>query len=293
MEEAYIRVRCSPQISNVINTQTTTRQHLILVSHSLCRANIASEPNQHFVRSDTAMATVDTSIDSSASGAAAALVHAHSADHSLKLYGGWFCPFVQRAWVVLEEKKIPHQYIEINPYHKAPEFLALNPRGLVPTLGVPVDAKGSKLKPLYESIVICEYLDEAYPGPRLLPEDPYERARCRLWIDHAGSKIVPGFYKMMQHTPDKPYSIEEARAELHKNIKMFVEEMDDGGPWFLGERFSMVDIMPAPCTSFPAYPFFFSFFFERFPVSKQAMTPPGYNTFHPAKNKPALGKGSY
>ncbi|KAJ2974981.1 hypothetical protein NUW58_g8486 [Xylaria curta] len=73
-----------------------------------------------------------------------------------------------------------------------------------------------------------------------------ERARCRLWIDHVGSKIVPGFYRLLQHTPEKEYSISEARAKFLDAIKTFVKEMDDGGPWFLGERFSLVDIMLAP-----------------------------------------------
>lgn len=210
------------------------------------------------------MANVDTSILDHATGHAAELVEAHLAEHPLKLYAGWFCPFVQRAWIVLEEKRIPYQYVEINPYHKSPDFLALNPRGLVPTLAVPqqpittgeVDGKDrgrqQQLKPLYESTVIDEYLDEAFVdesvhGPRLLPEDPYERARCRLWIDHAG-KIVAGFYKVLQHTPgSSSYSTEEARESLHGPIRTFVKEMtEDGGPWFLGERFSLVDVTLAP-----------------------------------------------
>lgn len=194
---------------------------------------------------------VDTSLEPHTSGLAAKFAAAHSAEHPLKLYGGWFCPFVQRSWIVLHEKTIPHQYIEINPYHKAPEFLALNPRGLVPTLGVPVGSNGKEQKPLYESLVLCEYLDEAYAdegkfGQRLLPEDAYERGRCRLWIDHISTKIIPGFYKFLQHTPDKAYSIEDARSEFLGNIKTLVQQMDDSGPWFLGERFSLVDVMLAP-----------------------------------------------
>ena len=210
------------------------------------------------------MASVDTSLPAKTTGAAAEFAAAHSAEHPLKLYGGWFCPFVQRAWIVMHEKCIPHQYIEINPYKKAPEFLALNPRGLVPTLAVPVAEGGKLQKPLYESAVICEFLDEAFRdgdstvvgieggkyGRALLPEDPYERARCRLWIDHISKKIIPAFYKFIQHTPDKGYSIEEARDNLHTQIKTFVREMvgsnSKEGPWFLGERFSLVDIMLAP-----------------------------------------------
>ncbi|KAI2465185.1 putative glutathione-S-transferase theta, GST [Annulohypoxylon bovei var. microspora] len=211
------------------------------------------------------MASVDTTeLPAHTTGAAAQLASAHSSEHPLKLYGGWFCPFVQRAWVVLHEKRIPYQYVEINPYAKAPEFLALNPRGLVPTLGVPValsskengeGKEGTKRRPLYESAVICEYLDEAYDdvaehGPGLLPEDAYERARCRLWSDHVGNKIVPGFYRFIQHTPEKEYSIEEARANFLGHIKTLVREMlesgDGDGPWFLGDRFTLVDVMLAP-----------------------------------------------
>lgn len=225
------------------------------------RLPLLRHPVQHRLYTASKMPNpVDTSLEPHPSGLAAKFAEAHAAEHPLKLYGGWFCPFVQRSWITLHEKRIPHQYVEINPYHKAPEFLALNPRGLVPTLAVPVGGGGAaanknkKPKPLYESVVLCEYLDEAYAdddgggkhGPRLLPEDAYERARCRLWIDHVCSKIVPGFYKFIQHTPEKSYSIEEARAEFLGNIKTWVKEMDDGGPWFLGERFSLVDVMLAP-----------------------------------------------
>jgi len=168
----------------------------------------------------------------------------------LKLWAGWFCPFVQRSWITLEEKKIPYQYHEVNPYKKEADFLNLNPRGLVPTLECPVGPTG-KGRPLFESNIICEYLDEVYDdeskyGPSLLPEDPYMRARCRVWIDFAGSRIVPGFYRWIQHQPEREYSIDDARKELFGHLKTFVKEMDPTGPFFLGERFSMVDVCLAP-----------------------------------------------
>ena len=196
------------------------------------------------------MATIDTSLPPETSGAAATLAAAHAAEHPLKLYGGWFCPFVQRAWITLCEKKIPHQYIEVNPYKKEADFLAMNPRGLVPTLAVPARAKGDH-KPLYESTIICEYLEDAYSdkakhGLNLLPEDPYERARARLWIDHISTKIIPSFYKLLQHTDDKPYSLEQARSELQENVRKLTEQMDAEGPWFLGKDISLVDISLAP-----------------------------------------------
>ncbi|WYZ36881.1 hypothetical protein EsH8_II_000387 [Colletotrichum jinshuiense] len=196
------------------------------------------------------MANIDTSIGAHTTGAAARFAAKHSEEHPLKLYGGWFCPFVQRSWIVLHEKKIPHQYIEINPYKKDPEFLKMNPRGLIPTLAVPVDSEGKDQRALYDSTVVSEYLEEAYVGndhgPHLLPESPYDRARCRLWIDHINSRIVPAFYKFIQHTPEKEFSIDQARDEFLGHIKAFTKELDPDGPWFLGREFSLVDAMLAP-----------------------------------------------
>jgi len=197
------------------------------------------------------MGSVDTSLYPHTSGRAGDFAKAHQAPKELVLYGGWFCPFVQRTWITLHEKRIPHQYIEINPYRKSPDFLELNPRGLVPTLVVPVNTKGTERKPLYESTVICEYLDEVYTdrqkhGERLLPEDAYERARCRIWIDHISTRIVPAFYRFIQHSDQKTYTLDDARAEFLGHVKTFIREADPEGPYFLGQRFSMVDIMLAP-----------------------------------------------
>lgn len=203
------------------------------------------------------MAAVDTSLPPEPTGAAAQLASSHSAQHDLKLYGGWFCPYVQRAWITLVEKRIPHQYVEINPYKKDPSFIAMNPRGLVPTLAVPISSNTtgstSQQRPLFESTVICEYLDEAHAGGafddgRMLPQEPYEKARARLWIDHITTRIIPAFYKLLQHTPDKSFTLDQARAELHKHIRAFVDEARpaEEGPWFLGKDFSLVDVMLAP-----------------------------------------------
>jgi len=64
----------------------------------------------------------------------------------------------------------------VNPYNKPDSLIKLNPRGLVPALEY-------DNKPLYESTVVCEFLEEAYSdhGPHILPNDPYDRARSRIW----------------------------------------------------------------------------------------------------------------
>jgi glutathione S-transferase len=167
-------------------------------------------------------------------------IKAHSAPAALQLYSGWFCPFVQRVWITLEEKHIQYQYIEVNPYHKPKELLDLNPRGLVPTLRW-------HDKPLYESTVLVQFLEEAYPqhSPHLMPEDPYERWRVRVWTDFITTRIIPGFHRFLQYQGEGE-GLDEKRQEFLDYIKDFVKAMDDKGPFFLGEEFGMVDVMIAP-----------------------------------------------
>lgn len=187
----------------------------------------------------------DAEIHPVATGPAKAVVEAHASAQPLKFYSGWFCPFVQRAWAVLEYKQIPYQYIEINPYHKAPSFLALNPRGLVPTL----EFQG---KPVIESNVIAELLDEAYAdvGPPVRPADLYDRARMRIWIDFVCSRVVPAFHRWLQYQPATP-SFEDKglaaqREEFFGHLKTLTKEMDPTGPFFFGDKPMLIDFVLAP-----------------------------------------------
>ena len=83
----------------------------------------------------------------------------------------------QKVRILLAEKELPWISHELNlrlrDQHR-PEYLKLNPNGVVPTL---VDDGA----PVIESTVICEYLDDKYPDPPLRPADPLERARMRIW----------------------------------------------------------------------------------------------------------------
>lgn len=186
--------------------------------------------------------------------------------------------FVQRAWIVLEEKKIPYQYVEINPYHKEKDFLAvslpscarspeaihcnlhlslwiidppdhaqLNPRGLVPTLGCP---SSGTTKALYESTIICEYLQEAYQdrGPSIYPSAAYDKARMKIWIDHVSNKMIPAWHKLLQWTESSAYSLDDARNEFKSQLKSWIREAapKEDGPWWQGKDFSMADIVFAP-----------------------------------------------
>ncbi len=189
----------------------------------------------------------DADIYPRATGAAAAWFDKHKSEQPLKLYSGWFCPFVQRALLVLYTKNIPFQYIEVNPYRKPESLLRLNPRGLVPTVEVPRPDGGAP-KPLIESAVICEFLDEVYRdeatyGPPLMPEDAYERARARVWIGFIGSSVVPAWQRWLQFEGE---ASEAGRREFWENIAKVVEQMDPRGPFWAGETPGLVDFAIAP-----------------------------------------------
>ncbi|KIW13599.1 hypothetical protein PV08_08788 [Exophiala spinifera] len=188
----------------------------------------------------------DADIYPEATGSAAHIVAEHQKDAPITLYSGWFCPFVQRTWITLEEKKIPYKYVEINPYNKEPSFLKLNPRGLVPTLGAPT--KDGSVKPLIESNIISEYLDWAYPksGPKLFPEDPFENAHMKIWVDHVTTRILPAYHRFLQWTEKSPYSLEKAKTEFLGSLKTWIQQADPEGPYFLGKDISYADVALAP-----------------------------------------------
>lgn len=89
----------------------------------------------------------------------------------LNLFGScFFCSF-------------SHEVININLKNKPDWFFEKNPFGLVPVL------ENSKGQLIYESPITCEYLDEAFPGKKLMPSDPYERAFQKMLLEHF-SKVL-------------------------------------------------------------------------------------------------------
>ena len=113
----------------------------------------------------------------------------------------------------------------------------LNPKGLVPA----VEYQG---KALYESIVLCEFLEDAYPTykPSLLPSDPYERARVRIWIDHVTKNMLPAWQRLLMAQDEAKAEVE--RKELYEAQRKYAAQVK--GPYFLGEELSLVDVIIAP-----------------------------------------------
>lgn len=152
----------------------------------------------------------------------------------LKLISHKLCPYVQRARIVLDEKSIPHAIEFIDLANRPDWFRELSPLGKVPVLLV----DGT---PLFESAVIVEYLDEITEGS-LHPEDPFERARNRAWIEFASNtlSVIGGFYSAKdQKTFDQKTELLTARFRT-------LEGALDGGPYFNGDGFSLVDAAFGP-----------------------------------------------
>jgi glutathione S-transferase len=163
----------------------------------------------------------------------------------MKLYDRHTSPNCQRTRVVLYEKNIAYETIPVDlvkKEQKRPEFLKMNPYGKVPVL---VD--GDTI--LYESCIINEYLEEKYPTPALLPDDPGKRAKIRIGVDY-GVNGTYGSYEKLRNEMLKPENerdaavITQARSELKTLLQRFEDEIGDK-PYLAGD-FSLLDVAVIP-----------------------------------------------
>ncbi|KQV88399.1 glutathione S-transferase family protein [Pelomonas sp. Root1237] len=153
---------------------------------------------------------------------------------ALTLISHALCPYVQRAAIVLKEKSVAFERLDVDLANKPDWFLHLSPLGKTPVLCVGREA-------LFESAVICEYLDETRP-PRLHPQDPLARARERAWMEF-GSAVLSGIAVLYSAADDA--SLERAYAALRLRFEQ-VEAVLGDGPWFAGRRFGLVDAVFGP-----------------------------------------------
>src|ERR1700712_2506769 len=158
---------------------------------------------------------------------------------SLKLISHKLCPYVQRAVIALTEKGVPFERVDIDLANKPGWFLAISPLGKVPLLQVASD-QGDAV--LFESNVICEYIDEAFGGPKLHPQDPLKRAQHRAWMEF-GSSILGDLWGL-ETTADAAVFASKREAVAAKFAR--VEAALGAGPFFAGENFSLVDAVFAP-----------------------------------------------
>lgn len=151
------------------------------------------------------------------------------------------CPYVQRAVIVLAEKGVAWQRVDIDLAAKPGWFLQLSPTGQTPML---LQREGRAVLPLFESAVICDYLDETRP-PALHPAAALARARHRAWGEFA-SAMLNGIWQL--YTARDEAGFAAARQALRQRCERLEVELAAraGGPWFAGAAFSVVDAAFGP-----------------------------------------------
>ena len=153
----------------------------------------------------------------------------------MTLFSAPLCPESHRARIVLSEKGITHEVVDIDPNVIPEELAELNPYNSVPTL---VDRD----LVLYNARVIMEYLDERFPHPPLMPVDPVARARTRLGlyrIEHDWYGLIPD----LEGKSDKKASA--ARKQLREEL-VASNELFAAAPFFLSEELTLADCSIAP-----------------------------------------------
>lgn len=148
------------------------------------------------------------------------------------------CPWVQRAAIVLREKKVAFEFVHIESGNRPDWFSAISPHGKVPVLQI--DGKLA----LFESNAIAEYLDDAIQ-PRLHPGDPVARAVNRAWVEY-----IPTFSGLTGAISGA--TTEEALTSAFQALSKAFGRLEDAlgkngsGPYFNGERYALVDAGYAP-----------------------------------------------
>jgi glutathione S-transferase len=137
--------------------------------------------------------------------------------------------------MVLHEKGIDFEVHEVDLSNKSEEFLSVSPYGKVPVLRV----NGTSL---YESNIVNEYLDEVYDSPKLMPEDPEQRALVRSWMAFADDYFFPSIYRVRIGL-QRGYSEDETQQAKEKlgDTLSRLEHQLEGRVYLVGE-YALADI---------------------------------------------------
>ena len=141
----------------------------------------------------------------------------------MTLYSGSTDIYSHQVRIVLAEKGVNFEVIDVDPDNKPEDLVDLNPYNTVPTL---VDRD----LVLFESRIIMEYLDERFPHPPLMPVYPVARARSRL---------------MMHRIERDWYTLSDKIARGEDSLITLAPVFSDN-PFFLSEEFTLVDCCLAP-----------------------------------------------
>ena len=156
-------------------------------------------------------------------------------DTRLTLVSHKLCPYVQRSVIALEELGFEYRRIDVDLGNPPDWFRRISPLGRVPLMLI------DDTTVLFESAVIAAYVNEI-GGGGLLDDEPLPRARQRAWIEFASATLdnVGALYNAASER-----RFEQSLAELHAKWRQ-LEDALVGGPWFSGDKFSLVDAAFGP-----------------------------------------------
>ncbi len=152
----------------------------------------------------------------------------------MNLYSGTTDPFSHRCRIVLFEKGMDFQVIDVDLYNKPEDIAVINPYNRVPVL---VDRD----LVLYESNIINEYIDERFPHPQLMPPDPILRARARQLLHTFENEIFVSVIELEAGGKGVDKAKQNVREQLTQLAPIFTKQK-----FMLGEDFSMLDVAIAP-----------------------------------------------
>ncbi|XP_049375404.1 probable glutathione S-transferase [Solanum verrucosum] len=150
----------------------------------------------------------------------------------VKLIGVTLSPFSRRVEWALKFKGVEYEFIEENLQNKSPLLLESNPIHKK----IPVLIHNGK--PICESMVILEYIDETFEGPSILPKDPYDRAIARFWAKFIDDTCIPLLGKVLF---GKGEEAEKSKEEFGGLLKILDNELKDK-KFFVGDNFGFADV---------------------------------------------------
>ena len=153
----------------------------------------------------------------------------------MNLYSGTTCPFSQRCRIVLYEKGMDFQIIDVDMYNKPEDIAVMNPYNRLPVL-VERDLI------LYEANIINEYIDERFPHPQLMPADPVMRARARLFLFNFETELFSDIELLEKGTQKQQERARQQVAERLTELAPVFQKQK----YMLGDEFSMLDVAISP-----------------------------------------------
>nr|ABR16711.1 unknown [Picea sitchensis] len=167
-------------------------------------------------------------------------------EEQVKVLNLWASTFGMRVLIGLEEKGVKYEYQEENLSSKSELLLQMNP------VHKKIPALIHNGKPVCESLIILEYIDEAWASSNpFMPSNAYDRARARFWADFVDKKVYDNGAALIMKC--KGEAQEEAKRNMLEYLGLLEGALDElsGGikPYFGGEQFGFMDIVFIPFAS--------------------------------------------